>query len=95
MVSDDLDWCRENIVHERVVFPSLSLPSVDPAVTDFILMTQSNHSIYDYGSFAFWGAVLAGGKTIVADGYSERIHPILRAIKKFPPNHWKTKNIKI
>ena len=94
VISDDLDWCKENIVHERVVFPSLSLPSVDPAVTDFILMTQSNHSIYDYGSFAFWGAVLAGGKTIVADGYSERIHPILAAIKKFPPNHWKTKNIK-
>ena len=68
--------------------------AVDSAVTDFILLTQANHSIYDYGSFAFWGAVLAGGKTILADGYSQKTHPILAAVKKFPPNHWKTKNVK-
>ena len=94
VTSDDLDWCRENINHPRVIFPTLGAQSEDPTVTDFILQTQTNHSIYDYGSFAFWGAVLAGGQTIVADGYSERIHPVLSAIKKFPPNHWKTKNVK-
>ena len=94
VTSDDLDWCRENLVHDRVVFPDLTAPSVDPTVTDFILMTQANHSIYDYGSFAFWGAVLAGGRTVVAEGYSQRTHPILAAIKKFPPNHWKTRDVK-
>ena len=94
VTSDDLDWCRKNLIHPRVIFPNLSSPSEDPAVSDFILLTQTNHSIYDYGSFAFWGAVLAGGQTIVADGYSQRIHPVLSAIKKFPPNHWKTKNVK-
>ena len=94
VTSDDLEWCRENILHPRVIFPSLSQASDDPTVTDFILLTQTNHSIYDYGSFAFWGAVLAGGQTIVADGYSQRVHPVLSAIKKFPPNNWKTKNVK-
>ena len=94
VTSDDLHWCRENLLHERVVFPSLPSMAVDSAVTDFILLTQANHSIYDYGSFAFWGAVLAGGKTILADGYSQKTHPILAAVKKFPPNHWKTKNVK-
>ena len=29
-------------------------------VEDFILLTQMNQSIYDYGSFGFWTAVLAG-----------------------------------
>ena len=38
-------------------------------VLDIILLIQANHTIYDYGSFGFWGAVLAGGKTMVADGY--------------------------
>ena len=94
VTSDDMDWCRKNIIHDRVIFPNLSTSSYDPVVTDFILMTQANHSIYDYGSFGFWGAVLAGGKTILAEGYSEQIHTLLAAIKKFPPNHWKTKNIK-
>ena len=93
VTSDDLAWCRENIQHPRVIFPRLQSPA-DPAVTDWLLMTQANHTIYDYGSFAFWGAVLAGGKTILADGYSQKTHPILAAIKKFPPNHWKTKNVK-
>ena len=38
-------------------------------VMDFLLLTQANHTIYDYGSFGFWGAVLAGGTTMLADGY--------------------------
>ena len=37
-------------------------------------LVQANHTIYDYGSFGFWGAVLAGdglagGSVMVADGY--------------------------
>ena len=38
-------------------------------VIDFLLLTQAHHTIYDYGSFGFWGAVLAGGTTMLADGY--------------------------
>ncbi len=29
-------------------------------VEDFTLLTQMNQSIYDYGSFGFWTAALAG-----------------------------------
>ena len=42
---------------------------MDPVIMDFLLLTQTNHTIYDYGSFGFWGAVLAGGTTMLADGY--------------------------
>ena len=52
---------------QDVVFPELS--SSDPVIMDFLLLTQANHTIYDYGSFGFWGAVLAGGTTMLADGY--------------------------
>ena len=38
-------------------------------VIDFLLLTQAHHTIYAYGSFGFWGAVLAGGTTMLADGY--------------------------
>ena len=38
-------------------------------MVDFQFLTQANHTIYDYGSFGFWGAVLAGGTTMLADGY--------------------------
>ena len=60
---------REHLAGEDVVFPELSESGGDPVVMDFLLLTQANHTIYDYGSFGFWGAVLAGGTTMVADGY--------------------------
>ena len=93
VTSDDIGWCREHLQHDKVFFPQL-LSSADPIVTDFMLMTQVNHTIYDYGSFAFWGAVLAGGRTFVADGYSSTLHPMLAAIKKHKPRGWKTVDVR-
>ena len=49
-----------------------------------ILLTFS--SVYDYGSFGFWGAELAGGRTIVAEGYSSKPHMILRVIQQQAPH---------
>ena len=43
MTSDDLPWCEANLRHPRVIFPRLETPRgmvADPAVVDFILMTQ-------------------------------------------------------
>ena len=60
---------------DDVVFPELmeeeedGTQERDPVIMDFLLLTQTNHTIYDYGSFGFWGSVLAGGTTMVADGY--------------------------
>ena len=92
VTSDDVKWCKEHLKHDKVVFPELRSDH-DPMVTDFVLMTQVNHSIYDYGSFAFFGALLAGGKTMVADGYSHKLHKLLGAIKNWPPPGWKTVDI--
>merc|ERR1711892_143739 len=88
VTSDDIPWCRENLKGDDVIFPDIEGGERDPIVTDFILLTQTNHSIYDYGSFGFWGAALAGGRTMVADGYSDKIHPILAAIRKATPTGW-------
>ena len=56
-----------------VIMDFLLLTQVDMVVmlvmVDFQFLTQANHTIYDYGSFGFWGAVLAGGTTMLADGY--------------------------
>ena len=60
---------REHLASEDVFFPEFSETGFDPVVMDFLLLTQTNHTIYDYGSFGFWGAVLAGGTTMLADGY--------------------------
>ena len=44
-------------------------PALVVMVIDLNMLTQTNHTIYDYGSFGFMGSVLAGGTTMVADGY--------------------------
>ena len=52
------------------MFPELSWgPENDPVMMDLLVLSQANHTVYDYGSFGFWGAVLAGGTTMLADGY--------------------------
>ena len=71
VTSDDIIWCKENLRHERVLFPDISTQS-DPAVTDFTLITQTNHTIYDYGSFAFWAAMIAG---ICKDKMNATLYP--------------------
>ena len=92
VTSDDIEWCKEHLQHDKVIFPQLHTEE-GPMVTDFILATQANHSIYDYGSFGFWGAVLAGGKTMLADGYSDQML-LLKAIKDFTPKGWRTVDIR-
>ena len=92
VTSDDIEWCKEHLQHDKVIFPQLHTEE-GPMVTDFILATQANHSIYDYGSFGFWGAVLAGGKTMLADGYSDQML-LLKAIKDSTPRGWQTVDIR-
>ena len=36
--------------------------------------------VYDYGTFGFFGALLAAGDTITAEGYSKKKHPVLQVI---------------
>ena len=91
-----------------VVMDFLVLKVFIVVVIDFLVLTQANHTIYDYGSFGFWVAVLAGGTTMLADGYrfenhrkfafeelfcSKRPHPILAAIRKKPPEGWTRVNV--
>ena len=83
VTSDDIVWCKEHLTHERIL-----LPSFPTAVLDFTLLTQTNHSIYDYGSFAFWGAVLAGGRTRLAGNYSRLSHSVLLSLNKHPIPDW-------
>ena len=94
VTSDDIDWCKEHLTHQRILFPTFPNTTLQPAVLDFTLLTQTNHSIYDYGSFAFWGAVLAGGRTRLAGGYSRVQHSILQSLHRYPIQDWTVVDVK-
>ena len=47
-----------------------------------------NHSIFDYGSFGFWGAYLAEGHTILAHHMSDNRNDVVENIKPANLEHW-------
>lgn len=62
-ISDDPNWCYEEFGKlPDVVVPSYN--STSTADEDLALMVACNHTIFDYGTFGEWGALLAGGEVI-------------------------------
>ena len=43
---------------------------------DLALAASCDHSVYDYGTFGFWGAFLAGGVTVLAEDINGRGEPV-------------------
>lgn len=66
VVSDDLVWCTKAFQGRRNVYISGSKRRNSPAL-DLAILASCNHSIFDYGTFGGWGALLAGGETIYYD----------------------------
>ena len=81
-VSDDSRWCKNHFrdLPEKISAKgSQSLFSVhfstdyhfhvrySPVHFDLAVLSACNNSIFDYGTFGFWGAYLANGITIYAD----------------------------
>jgi len=88
IVSDDLEWCRKFLLDsDDVVIASKS------AAHDFALLSSSDHTIVDYGTFGYWGALMAGGHTISlnADKYfNEEIAKGNDKWHVFQTEHFKT-----
>lgn len=62
-VSDDPKWCIEKFSRKSNVYVVNKSGQNSPA-QDLALLAACNHSIFDYGTFGVWGAILAGGETV-------------------------------
>ena len=82
VATDSPVWCKARFSKLKVDpgsifytvdwYPNLELsPLVDPVHFDLAVLAAANHSIFDYGTFGFWGAYLAGGITVIADVASD------------------------
>ena len=49
-------------------YSDANMKKEDFAGFDLCVLASSDHSIFDYGSFGMWGALLAGGDVIVSKG---------------------------
>ncbi|XP_065169834.1 galactoside 2-alpha-L-fucosyltransferase SEC1-like [Atheta coriaria] len=83
VISDDPRWCQRKFGGMRNVYvPSRALPNT-PAL-DLAILAACNHSIFDYGTFGIWGAILAGGETVY---YNLSRHSSMRVGQLLPNWH--------
>ena len=57
--SDDIKWCRKNLVADDVKFMAGTSPS-----TDLAILAGCDSVIMTVGTFGWWGAYLSGGHAI-------------------------------
>lgn len=89
VLSDDPTYCRFAFSHKTNAFVVSLLNGETGALNDFAIMTQCNDSIIDFGTFGLWGALLAGGETLVPNQNFFGIYdPVLKDIDGAMPN-WK------
>ena len=73
VASDDMAWCRRNIVENRDV---LFVGSNASEAKDMATLARCDHSIVTYGTFGYVSAFLAGGDVIVPTGFSDKEYPL-------------------
>lgn len=62
LTSDDPAWCTTTFeLRENVYVASTKTRTPEE---DMALMASCNHSIFDFGNYGMWGALLAGGEVI-------------------------------
>lgn len=65
VVSDDPAWCRRHLEQGNKDVLVVSKEGSGNPGQDLAIMAHCNHSIIDYGTYGVWGAILAGGETIL------------------------------
>ncbi|XP_037084139.1 galactoside alpha-(1,2)-fucosyltransferase 1-like isoform X2 [Pollicipes pollicipes] len=81
VTSDDLHWCREHLLADDVYVIGDSRAVTPGPELDLALLAACNHTVFDYGTYGFFGAFLAGGDMILADGFSELEHEIVTELR--------------
>jgi hypothetical protein len=76
--SDDISWCKDNIISEHIYFSENNSNHVD-----MCMMTMCDHNIIANSSFSFWGAYLNQhqNKIVICPkmyiGLSDQIHQFI------------------
>lgn len=81
VVSDDPEWCKSHLGGPEEDVYVASVPGITGPGQDIATMSACNHSIIDYGTFGVWGAILAGGETLV---YNMSRHSSVRVAELLP-----------
>ena len=86
--SDDPDWCRKNL-GQRPGGSVIVIEGNDPA-TDMAILSMCNDSIVTVGTFGWWSAWLAGGKTVYFQDWPRKGSSLAEATSHadYFPRNW-------
>ncbi|TRY62023.1 hypothetical protein TCAL_17177 [Tigriopus californicus] len=94
VASDDPQWCKTQfgtMPNKTVIFANEAFKDnlgFDRKYLDMAIMSKCNHSIFDYGTFGFWGAYLAGGHTILAHHIGTGKNPEVENVRQAELPNW-------
>jgi len=77
VLSNDVRWCRRNVVGDHVVYSTRKSPTVDMAVASLC-----DHAIITIGSFSWWAAWFAGGVTVTQKNFPTPKSPLLLKLSR-------------
>ena len=87
VLSEDKDWCNNNIFGDDYIFTDFNL-----AILDLAVMSLCEHAIITVGTFGWWGGWLSGGTVIYLKDFprpgSEIASPPLFIREEYYPSHW-------
>ena len=71
IASDDPSWVDARFRNQSEIFITTDHYQnirIDPVYFDMAVLSNCNHSIFDYGTYGYWSAYMANGMTVITDG---------------------------
>ena len=78
VLSNDMKWCRRNVVGDHVVYSVGKPPPVDMAIASLC-----DHAIITIGSYGWWVAWFADGITVTQRNFPTPKSPLLRRLSRY------------
>jgi len=77
VLSNDIKWCRRNIVGPNVVYSGARSPT-----DDMCLASLCDHAIVSVGSFSWWVGWFANGVTVTQKNFPKPNSPLLKRLSR-------------
>ena len=102
--SDDIEWCKEQLVFKNAIFANGNKPDIDPmrltdahplalgsAAFDLLTMAKCEYHIISNSTFSWWGAMLGSSsiKTVYPDPWYGPALQHIDVKNTIIPSYWK------
>jgi len=77
VLSNDMRWCRRNVVGDHVVYSTGKTP-----IEDMAIASLCDHAIITVGTYGWWAAWFSGGVVVTQKNFPTPRSPLLRKLSR-------------